>query len=103
MSFRSPHIFDPKLRARYRLHLAKCREIVDAYAEAALSETAGDTRKAARILAAKAAADAGLKQEVEALERLNALLGWAMPDPKRTLAGARAKGNKRRSRSRKVQ
>ena len=103
MSGRSPHIFDPELRARYRLHLARCREIVDAHAEAALSATGGDAKKAARILAAKAAADPRLKLEVDALDRLNALFGWPVPDPKRTLAGVRAKGNKLKSGRRKVQ
>ena len=92
-------MFDPELRARYRLHLARCREIVDAHAEAALSATGGDIGRATRILAAKAAGDPRLKQEVDALDRLNDLFGWPAPNPKRTLGGVRTKRNKLKSSS----
>ena len=86
MLHKYPLIFDSELRARYRRHLARCRDI-DAHTEAALCATGGDTRKAALILADKAAADPRLKQEVDALDRLNKLFHWPTPDPKDALSG----------------
>jgi hypothetical protein len=63
------------LRARYRQHLAASRAIIDAHAEAALAAAGGNTRRAAKILGDRAAADPALAGELHALEQLNVRLG----------------------------